>query len=236
MRTEQEEQKPYQIWPCVFEVSDAFGPRRCSNQPRLKVEAKTFKPGCELNQWARDSKSAKKAGIVRVRYDLMPKADDKGGAKWPFMCPEEKARYKVALSILKRQLRDEGYTVNGILTLWRLYAIKLKTTKKTPKNVIGSLYVGQTELAVEQRIKQHQLGHEYPWKGRSKHSRVCHSRFIGPCLQLIPESFKRQYLSNHEALVAESQLRIYFEQMGYEVIGGQEQYEEQSSNSLVCSK
>ncbi len=159
---------------------------------------------------------------------LIPEAE--GGLKQPFIYVQGDTEYENAVSDLKEKLKQEGYVI--LRNPRRLYVVELNPSRNTPKNAVGSVYVGQTSFPVEERIKQHRLGPKYPWKGKAKHSPRCHKRFVQPRLDLIPNQFKCIYGSLEEALVSESNLRIHFESIGYEVIGGTERYEQQE----VCQE
>ena len=83
--------KTYQSWPCVFEVSDAAGPRRFPGMPRVCVKPKCSKPGRALERWFSVSGKVEKKKLVSIRYDLMPGENNKGGSNNPFYLPKEKA-------------------------------------------------------------------------------------------------------------------------------------------------
>jgi hypothetical protein len=184
------------------------------------------KPGPELEALVTKSRSLKKHGATRVRYDLMLPDDEPGGRDGPFHVPEEGAKVKAALKTLREKLSGEGYTVNGDTTTWHVYVIELHPTKKAdPKHPPkGHLYVGQTSIAVEERVGQHELGPTYPWKGKPKHSKPCHRRFKTLRRDMLPAAFSGPFYSKELALCGESGLRLYFEALNYVVIGGQERY------------
>ena len=52
--------KAYESWPCVFEVSDAAGPRRFPDKPRVCVKPKCSKPGRALERWFSVSEKVEK--------------------------------------------------------------------------------------------------------------------------------------------------------------------------------
>ncbi len=144
----------------------------------------------------------------------------------PFRTPGESAKLKAASRGLRERLAGEGYTVNGDMKTWRVYVVELlPPEKQDPKHKpAGYLYVGQTSISVEERARQHELGPSYPWKGRQTHSRPCHKQFKVLRLDMLPAAFTGPLYSEELALNAESMLRLYFESLGYEVIGGQERY------------
>jgi len=218
-------QKTCRLWIYVFEINEQDGFLSGSGKPKVHVCVKTHEPGRKIARWIRSNRKAKKLHIAKVRYDLMPPRAARGGLERPFISADGNADYKNAVKDLKKKLKREGYVV--IRNPRRLYVIELKPSRNTPKHAVGSVYVGQTSFPVEERIKQHRLGPEYPWKEKSKHSPRCHQRFVQPRLDLIPQQFKVIYGSKEEALVAESDLRIHFESLGYEVIGGKERYDKQ---------
>ena len=217
--------KTYPLWIYVFETEEQDGFLSSSGQPRIHICVKKIEPGRNIDRWIKKNKKARKLQITKVRYDLMPPPEAKGGLKQPFIYVQGNTEYENAVSDLKEKLNQEGYVI--LRNPRRLYLVELKPSRNTPKNAVGSVYVGQTSFSVEERIKQHRLGPKYPWKGKAKHSPRCHKRFVQPRLDLIPHQFKCIYGSLEEALVSESNLRIHFESIGYEVIGGTERYEQQ---------
>ena len=221
--------QPRPAWIYVIETGNDPGPRRAPDKPRIRVALTCVKPGPELDALVIKSRSLKKHGATRVRYDLMLPDDEPGGGDRPFSVPEEGAKVKAALKTLREKLSGQGYTVNGDTTTWRVYVIELHPTKKAdpkypPK---GHLYVGQTSITAEERARQHELGPAYPWKGKPKHSKPCHRRFKTLRRDMLPAAFSGPFYSKELALCAESGLRLYFEALNYVVIGGQERYPKQ---------
>lgn len=218
------EDTPRSCWLCVFEND---GEDRTACRPHVSVKPKMIKPGPDLDHWLEKRGKRKKQSIKHILYDLMPCPEEPGGAGNPFVLPAERALLKKAKATLIERLRSQGYTVGNDLTVWHLYAIELKPPKRPREQHRGYLYVGQTSLDVEERIKQHRLGPAYPWKdNKPKHSRPCHEGFVQPRLDLIPERFRQTLYSKESALVAESDLRRYFEGLGYKVKGGTERYKQ----------
>lgn len=127
---------------------------------------------------------------------------------------DRRSASKARETIITR-LKDRGYTVNGDLTVYRVYVIELDSAKAP--NHRGYLYVGQTSLEREVRVEQHRVGHRDDEK--SKHSRVAHRLFVRRRPEMEP---KRVYFSREEALRAESRLRRRLEARGYRVEGGTE--------------
>ena len=99
--------KVYESWPCVFEVSDAAGPRRFPDKPRVCVKPKCSKPGRALERWFSVSEKVEKKKLVSIRYDLMPGENNKGGSNNPFYLPKEKAEGKEC-SRRRREKANKG--------------------------------------------------------------------------------------------------------------------------------
>jgi len=211
-------------WLCVFELDDSAGPRRITSKPHLNVEQKAIKPGPELEAWLEKTKASKRPELVRVRYDLMPQDQQRGGRLKPYRFPRDKALIDDALKHLRERLRCQGFTVDGVTDMYSLYVIELDDTHiaKRPEDYRGYLYVGQSELCPEERARQHELGPKYPWKKKPTYSRKAHRYFRGRVLNLLPPKFRKKLLCRSAALRAERDLRLYFESKGYEVEGGTE--------------
>ncbi len=222
--------KTYESWPCVFEVSDAAGPRRFPGKPRVCVKPKCSKPGSALERWFSVSEKVDKKKLVSIRYDLMPGENNKGGSNNPFYLPKEKAEEDWAIQTLEQSLLRDGYTIWNETSTRRLYVIETYPTKDTPEDKVGCLYVGQTAYPIEERIEQHRLGPEYPWEGVRRYSRDCHKNFKEPRLDWMPEEYRLEFFHAELVLAAESDLRLHFESLGYEVSGGQERYEQQKKS------
>lgn len=216
--------KPQPVWLCVFEVTYADVATRFTNKPHIKVEQKALKPGDELNAWLKRARAKKRPELVRVRDDLMPTANDPGGLHAPFEYPRDEKLIEKALRKLREKLRCEGYTVGKSQDLWHVYAIELTDghIAKKPDGYRGFVYVGQTSLPVEERVRQHELGTKYPWKGRPKHSKDCHRYFCRYAPQLVPPEFREPVACKRRALRCERDLRRHLERKGYRVIGGTE--------------
>ena len=209
--------RPSNRWLCVFETDDSDGTRRISDKPRVLVKQKTVQPGAKLDTWFQKTKS-RKPKFVRVRYDLMPASEQ----PTPYKYPRDKELIKAALKSLREKLLCKGYTVNNSTSVYSLYVIELNDSHiaRRPAGYRGYVYVGQTGLSVEERAKQHELGPEYPWKKKPKHSTICHSYFRKLNLGLLPQGFQTKLLCRSAALRAEYNLRLHFESKGYEVEGG----------------
>lgn len=214
--------KPHPIWLCVFEVTYAGVATRFAGKSHVKIEQKALKPGDELNAWLKRARAKKRPELVRVRDDLMPTAHDPGGLHAPFEYPRDEKLIEKALRKLREKLRCEGYTVGKSQDLWHVYAIELTDSHiaKKPDGYRGFVYVGQTSLPVEERVRQHELGNKYPWKGRPKHSKDCHRYFHRYAPQLVPLKLRGPIPCKRRALWAERDLRGHLERQGYRVIGG----------------
>ena len=222
------EDTPRSCWLCVFEND---GEDRTACRPHVSVKPKMIKPGPDLDNWLEKRGKRKKQPIKHILYDLMPRSEEPGGAGNPFVLPAERVLLKAAKATLIERLRSQGYTIGNDLTVWHLYLVELKPPQRPRQQHTGYLYVGQTSLSVVERIEQHRLGPAYPWKGKHKHSRDCHKGFLQPRLDLIPEQFQQTYFSKESALIAEADLRLHFERLGYKVRGGKERYEQQKKSS-----
>ena len=212
--------RPSNRWLCVFETKHSGEPRLMSDKPPVWVEQKTVQPGVNLDAWLQKTKQSKRSDFVRVRYDLMPARQQSK----PYRYPRDKELIKAALKSLREKLLCEGYTVNNSTSVYSLYVIELNDSHiaDRPDGYRGYVYVGQTGLSVEERAKQHELGPEYPWKKKPKHSTICHSHFRKLNLGLLPQRFQMKLLCRSAALRAEYNLRLHFESKGYKVEGGKE--------------
>ena len=212
--------RPSNRWLCVFETDDSDGTRRISDKPRVLVKQKTVQPGAKLDTWLQKTKQSKRPELVRVRYDLMPASQQSKQYRYP----RDKELIKAALKSLRKKLLCKGYTVNKSMSVYSLYVIELNDSHiaDRPDGYRGYVYVGQTGLSVEERAKQHELGPEYPWKKKPKHSTICHRYFRKLNLGLLPQRFQTKLLCRSAALRAEYNLRLHFESNGYKVEGGKE--------------
>jgi hypothetical protein len=218
--------KPHAVWLCVFEVAYADIPTRFAGKPHVKIEQKALKPGDELNAWLKRARAKKRPELVRVRDDLMPAAHDPGGLHAPFEYPRDEKLIERALRKLRENLRCVGFTIGKSQDLWHVYAIELNddhlAKRRKPAGYRGHVYVGQTSLPVEERVRQHELGNKYPWKGRPKHSKDCHRYFRRYAPQLVPPELRGPIACKRQALRFERDLRRRLERQGYRVIGGTE--------------
>ena len=210
------------VWLCVLKTNVYGEPRRRADRPRVIVKPLSRRPGHELDQWVKKSRRARRMRVVDALYELMPGHAQPGGRDNAFIKPAQNAEIQAAAKALRERLRCDGYTVNGDMTVWHLYVIELDCPRQTGKaQPKGDLYVGQTSLAVEDRIRQHREGHTST-RGHQLHSRLCHKYFKQPRLDLLPEDFQQSLFCKEDALTAEADLRIYFESQGYRVAGGTE--------------
>jgi len=209
------------VWVCVLKMSDLTGPRRRADRPRVMVKALPKRPGLELDRWVKTSRRAKRMRVVNVVYEAMPQPAQPGGRDNPFIKPTQKPDVDAAMKLLRQQLRCDGYTVNGDMTVWHLYIIELMPLSGDSGGSAGYLYVGQTSQPLEDRIRQHREGHHNP-KGQRLHSLACHKRFLRPRLDLLPSQFSQTLYCQEDALTAEADLRLAMEADGFVVEGGTE--------------
>lgn len=214
--------KPYPVWLCVFEVAYADIPTRFPGKPHVKVDRKTIKPGPDLQAWLQRAKSGKHPELVRILESEMPAEHEPGGLHKPFEYPRDQKRIQNALRDLREKLRCDGYTIGKKIETWSVYVIRLKDDHilNRPPGYRGLVYVGQTGLAVEERVRQHRLGEAYPWKDEEKHSPDCHKYFDEYAPELVLEKYRKPIPCRKHALWAERDLRLYLIKAGYEVIGG----------------
>jgi predicted ATPase len=144
---------------------------------------------------------------LHIRPDLVP---DTTPSTW-----EEAKAEKAALI---EELRQAGYTVNGLRTVWGLYVIELSDDigDRTDPD-LPWVYVGQTTLTPEERFEQHRSGARNG-KGRRLHSKWPHRYGI----RLRPDLYQRESVrySKDDALAAEAALAERLEREGYSVKGG----------------
>ena len=210
------------VWLCVFQVACPGVPPRFPDRPHVRVERKSIKPGEKLDAWLSKARLKKRPHLTQVLYDSMPAEQEPGGLENPFCAPHDQAAIKKALRLLREKLRCEGYTVGGNLDRWHVYAIELSDGHivKKPKGYRGLVYVGQTSIPVDERVKQHRLGNAYPWKTTPKHSNDCHRYFHRYAPELIPQKYRDPIPCRRQALRVERDLRGHLERLGYRVIGG----------------
>jgi hypothetical protein len=221
-RDKQHSAKQQSEWLCVLELDQAAGPRRHPNLARLLVKRSRTRPGEDLDKQITTNTRWRNKGTVRVRYDLMPKETQPGGTLRPFRVPREAADACDAEKQLREKLSAKGYTVNGDMTIWRLYVVELEYApppKGRPK--AGRVYVGQTKLEVADRVNQHKLGPNYE-PGYRKYNKQCHRLFKTLNQDLRPWWASKDFYSECEALRAEGRMRLYFEARNYHVDGGKD--------------
>lgn len=214
--------KQSEEWICVFELDESAGPRRNPALPRLKVTRVRTQPGDELDKEIASGKRRRAKGAVRVRYDLMPNDTRPGGKLRPFAVPRQEMAAKAAEKALIDRLSTRGFTVNGHLTVWRLYVVELEYApppQGKPKR--GWLYVGQTKRDVATRVEQHRLGPNFE-PGYKKYNQECHQFFKRVRQDLRPRWACKDLYSECDALRAEGRLRLFFEGLNYKVEGGTE--------------
>jgi hypothetical protein len=221
-RDNQHSAKQQSEWLCVLELDQAAGPRRRHNWARLLVKRTRTQPGADLDKQIATNTRWHNKGVVRVRYDLMPKDTQPGGTLRPFKVPRQAADASDAEKHLRQKLSAQGYTVNGDMTIWRLYVVELEYTppaKGKPK--VGRVYVGQTKLEVVERVKQHKLGPNFK-PGYKQYNKQCHRLFKRLRQDLRPAWASKDFYSECDALRAEGRMRLYLEARNYHVDGGTE--------------
>ena len=105
----------------------------------------------------------------RFRIDRRPSSSPSSGVRdhglrlRPDLCPTGPPMTKDDALAAKRELvarlSEEGYTVNGDRTVWRVYVIELSDDvgpRATP--TLPWVYVGQTSNTPEERFRQHRDG------------------------------------------------------------------------------
>lgn len=220
---------PRRLWACVFKLKKRPDRMRRLDRPRVRVRAVAVQPGLLLDRWVKRSRRAARRDVVDVLYELMPRRGELGGRDRPFLMPEQQDAKEAVLKKIRQQLRCDGYTVNDDMTVWHLYAIELampqRGSPKRGKAVRRAVYVGQTSVPLDERIRQHREGHVNA-KGVRLHSSICHEFFYQPRLDLVPKELRQTLYCKQDALMAESDLRIHFEAQGYRVFGGTERLDE----------
>jgi hypothetical protein len=221
-RDNQQSAKQQLEWLCVLELDQAAGPRRHPHLARLLVKRTRTRPGEDLDKQIATNSRWQNNGVVGVRYDLMPKDKQSGGPLRPFKVPRQAAAASDAEKQLREKLSAKGYTVNGDMTIWKLYVVELEYTppaKGKPK--AGRVYVGQTKLEVAERVKQHKLGPNYK-PGYKQYNEQCHRLFKRLRQDLRPAWASKDFYSECDALRAEGRMRLYFEARNYHVDGGKD--------------
>lgn len=205
--------RPLRYWIEVVEVDDDQGRtkrRRNRRLPNLHVGVTTVEPGPKLDaRWKR--KMHKSPGHwIGVRHDLMDPIEfsDRAAA-------DEHKRLMVS------RLSAAGFTVNGDLTVYSVYVIELDHSHLT--DCPGYFYVGQTSKTPSRRVVEHRDGTRVG--SRRLYSKEAHRYFK----RWRPDLGKpTRHYSREAALEAEAQWRLFLEQRGYRVVGGQEMYDEMS--------
>lgn len=203
--------RPERFWIEVVEIDDDKGRsqrRRNRSLPNLHVGITTVEPGPRLNRRWKSKMKRRPNTWIGVRYDLM---DDT-----PFDDRETADRRKRQTI---ESLSAAGYTVNGDQRVYSVYAIELDHSHIP--DCTGYFYVGQTSKSPLERVFEHRDGKTV--NGRRIHSVEAHRHFV----KWRPELGRQwTHYSREAALEAEAHLRLWLEQRGARVIGGQEMYEE----------
>ena len=108
-----------------FEGQRFYRPTSTSGSTTCGGESFAKRPGLELDRWVKTSRRAKRMSVVNVVYEVMPQPSQLGGRDQPFIKPTQNSELNAAMKRLRQQLRCDGYTVNGDMTVWHLYAIEL---------------------------------------------------------------------------------------------------------------
>lgn len=207
---------------CVLEVDRPRVDRRHPALEHICVKRTLTPPGAALDARVGVVTAWIRQGIRRVRYDLMPKANEPGSLLRPFDIPQQTCAANEAVKALRDRLSGLGYTVNGDTTVWHVYVIELNHPPGPRSECLqGYVYVGQTSIGVENRARQHRLGPAYRPKYRA-YSRICHKYFKQLRLDLLPDWARTTFFSRCDALRAEGRLRLHFEEKGFRVEGGTE--------------
>lgn len=205
--------RPTRYWIEVVEIDDDRGRskrRRNRHLPNLHVGVTTVEPGPKLHaRWRRKMRTSPGTWIG-LRHDLMDpiEFDDRAAA-------DDHKRLMVA------RLSAAGFTVNGDLTVYSVYVIELDHSHLP--DCPGYFYVGQTSKLPTQRVIEHRDGKRVG--SRRLYSVEAHRHFK----RWRPDLGKpTTHYSREAALEAESQWRLFLEQRGFRVVGGQEMYDEMS--------
>lgn len=183
----------YQV--VVLQVDDTVK-RRDPSKPCLHVGIRKVSDTVSgssdgLPEWVRQANPIE-------RRDLAPTA---------FFLKAENARRKKTR--LMNQLGAQGYTINQITTVYRLYVIELNPDPAKDGDA-KAVYVGETSKSVDERFQQHLCG------GMRASPHVV-KRGVRILSNLTP---RQLYFSREESKAAEARLAERLRKRGYAVYGG----------------
>lgn len=198
----------YRVW--AVELDDRVWERRCDDQPNLHVDVTVV---TDLEEHlSRIQSSGAKRGNARLReHGVRVRADLTGNLGW--MTKSEADRQKRQLV---GQLREEGYTVNGVTKVWRVYVIELTDAVGPRDPGFEWLYVGETSKDPQVRFAQHRAG---PVNGQRRlHSTVVFKHWV----RLRPDLYEQEppLYSAAAAKRAEKALANRLHREGYSIKGG----------------
>ena len=202
----------HRIW--IAEVSNHRFPRHADpDRPQLVIgrcKGDALEHINELNE--QNERQSRFAGLFpyRPRMDLLdtlPK-DIRGPANY-----KKSKLAKVRRRKIQEHLRDNGYVVESRpdLIIYTVYVVNLSDTTGPRKNPKPWVYVGQTRLSPEERLRRHLEGHRTASKWVHKHG-VDLNREL---MRGVPQTRFRQ-----DAEHLEKQHAARLEAAGFNVKGG----------------
>lgn len=123
--------------------------------------------------------------------------------------------------IIATTMRNEGFTVNGALTVWGVYVIQLDQAF-APDVTRPWVYVGETTKSFEQRFLQHKLGQ----RNRSGRGRLFAKVVLQHGVKLRPDLYPpvpNVHYSRRESETAEHKWIEELRSRGFQVEGGHEE-------------
>ena len=197
----QKDAKEYSI--IVLELDDAK-PRRVPSHPNLAVIKTTQTPEKKFND-LRQGKSKKNSWfnnrIVKLREDLMPTATFSMAGK-----------ANVEMGKLKKNLKEQGFTVGQDQSIWRVYVIELIKEDGPEKWV----YVGMTSKTIEERYLEHKEGR------RNRKGRLYNKEVKDHGVGLLPDLFPDEniFFSQEMGKTAEKLHAEKLQSEGFTVVWG----------------
>jgi len=192
----------------VVELSDDVGPRRHPDKPNLSVNVVIGDPHGRFEQIKRSGR-----GPAKVRdFGLRPRDD---------LTPELKSSTRKAVEVAKtkliKDLRQQGYTVNGTTNVWHVYVIELDdSVRPKRKTELPWVYVGETSLGIEDRYRQHTEG------AHNARGRLYSPVVMKHHVRLRPDLYETEptLFSQDDSKRAERALADRLRRTGYSVKGG----------------